>query len=303
MFMRSTLTDLYLGKLANIREVNFNNYKDWPEQFSKYFSVEGTNRSFENYTGVSGLGLMTEVDEAEDIDSDQPIQLYDKKLTPVKYGLAVEHTREAMDDDEHGIVVKQGALLSRAARQTEEILAAAIADGSHDTYTSADGSYIHVATHPLGGGGTGSNLLSAATDLSITGIEGMINLLEATTDDRGLQIQAIGKKLVVNKTDQFALETYLNSPDDPTTADRSTNPIGGYPLGGEVWYYLTDTDKWYMWSDVAMDVPGWIFLRRQPFDLGHDVNERNQTAVTVATTRFTLGVVEWRGTVASLGTS
>lgn len=303
MLFRSQFSDLYLGLLPNLRAVVFNNYNRWPLQLSQFFSMESTTNVFENYTGVGPLGLFQQRGEGVDVALDDMFQLYEKKLTPVSYGLGVEHTRELLDDDKFGIFNRLGELLATSSMISKEILAAAFMDGSHDTYTSADGSYIHAANHPIGGGAStsGDNVLTTSSDLSQTSIQSMMTKLENTVDDRGNPAPIFGNKVVVPRVKRYLIDQLLKSPDDPTTADRGINPLRQDSLSWTSNSYLSDQNAWYIWSDFAMQTEGWIWLTRQAFDLDHDINVQAQTAISVATERYTYGVVDWRGTVKSTG--
>lgn len=303
MLFRTQFSDLFLGLLPNLRAIIFNRYNRWPMQFAPQFDMQSTDRSFENYTGVGPLGLHQQRNEGTDIALDDMYQLYDKKLTPVSYGLGVEHTREVIDDDKFGVFNRLGELLATSSMLTKEILAAALADGSHDTYTSADGSFIHAATHPIGPGAaaTGNNILTTSSDLSMTSLQNMLLKLEDTVDDRANPAPIFGNRVVVPRALRFLLRTLIVSEDDPTTADRSTNPLGDDSLQRATWSYLTDDDAWYVWSDYAKETEGWTWLTRQEFDLDHDINVRAQTAISVSTERYTYGVIDWRGTAKATG--
>jgi hypothetical protein len=245
---------------------------------------------------------MSEVGEGVDIPSDSQRQLYDKKLSPGKYGLAVKHTKELLDGDKFGVFTKSGQSLATACQLTKEILAADIADnadtGSAAIYKSADGVNIFSASHPIdGGASTDSNLLTSS-DLSITTIQNAMNALEETVDDRGLPLLIQGDVIVVPLAKRFLAAQLIKSTDDPTTADRAVTSLVDVSLTYKTWKYLTSTTSWYLMSTVtAGEAPGWIWLTRQPFELDHDVNVLNQTAWTVASERFARGVIQWRGWV------
>jgi hypothetical protein len=288
-----------------MRYVAFNQYMEYAPQFSKYWSVQGTTDPFNNYTGVSPLGVPDVVDERDPIPLDRPQQLYDKKLQPLKYGLGVELSRETMDDDKFGIFTQMGTLLAKAFRYSDEILAADVADNSHLTtsssYTSADGSAIHSTTHPIdGGAATASNRLATNADLSMSSLNTLQRLMEETPDDRGNLTMVIANELVVPTELRHIAATLIRSSDDPDTTDRSVSPLVDDSLSYSVWRHLTDPDAFFLWSDMTPGV-GWTWLVRQAFDLDDDINIRNQTSIVVATDRKDFGVMEWRGTAKSTG--
>lgn len=298
MMFRTQFGDLFLERLPILREVVFDRYRRWPVQYTQFFDVQGTDQPFENYTGISGLGLFQEVDEGTDVPVDSVRQLFDKKLQPIKYGLSVEHTRELLEDDKFGVFTKMGKLMGDMSRLSDEILAADLAEqgdtNSAALYLSADGDNIFDTAHDIDVGSTYSNLNTAA-DLSSTSLQTALINLEDTVDDRGIQMMIQGNLLVVPTDVRFKAATLVKSMDDSETADRSISPFVDDSLSYKVWRYLTDDDAWYLWSDYPRITEGWIWLNRRPLDMNHDVNVRNETAVSVATKRLIYGVVDWRG--------
>lgn len=296
--------------LSNLEEVIHDVYGRIPETFTRVFKVINTNQKFQQFTGIGPLGLMTEVGEAVDIPTDEMDQLYDKKITPIKYGSAVELTREVLDFDQFGVFEKRGSALATSAKLTKEIVAADVMDQSHNgsgaLYQSADGVNIHASTHPIDdGASTASNVLSTSSDLSMTGLQNALNQLEQTVDDRGNPILMIGNRIIVPLALRFTAHRLLRSTDDPTTADRATNPLGGAEQLPtiEVNRYLTNTIKWYLFADTAVNsTVGWIWLTNRAFNTQQDVNIRNETAIMTATEMYRPGVVDWRGSLANLGT-
>ena len=74
------------------------------------------------------------------------------------------------------------------------------------------------------------------------------------TDDRGIPIQTMAKKLIVPFALNFEAERILGSPQRPGTADNDINAqrsLGMVPGGHSVNHYLTDPDAWFLITDIA----------------------------------------------------
>ena len=107
-------------------------------------------------------------------------------------------------------------------------------------------------THPTLSG-TFRNQLAVAADLSEASLEQSIVDIAAMTDERGLKIAARGMKLIIPPQLQFTAERLMKSQGRPGTADNDVNAInsmGMIPQGYVINHYLTDTDAFFIKTDV-----------------------------------------------------
>jgi len=302
--LRGNYGDLFLQRLAILERVVHMNHERWPSQIPAVFSMESTDQPFRNYTGVSGLGTFSEVAESGLAPEDAVRQLYDKKLTPLKYMKALVHSRETMDDDKFNIFNKKNIQLADSFGQSKDILAADLFNqgdtNSAALYLAADGENIFDTAHLIDSAGTGDNLLTGA-DLSVTSLQSAFTLLRRTKDDRGLPMMMKGNKLIVPMELEFKAAQLVKSVDDSSTTDRATSSFVDQNYTYMVWDYLTDASAWGVRSNFADKTEGWIWLTRQSMDLNSDVDIRTESLVTVASERFAYGCVDWRGFVKNPG--
>jgi phage major head subunit gpT-like protein len=137
---------------------------------------------------------------------------------------------------------------------TKQVKAANILNnGFSSSYPGGDGQPLFSTAHPLVSGGTNSNEPPTAADLNETSLEAAIIQIAAWTDERGLLIAAKPRKLVVPPPLMFVATRLLETELRTATADNDINALrsmGAIPQGYTVNHYLTDTDAWFICTDV-----------------------------------------------------
>jgi hypothetical protein len=137
---------------------------------------------------------------------------------------------------------------------TKQTKAAAILNnGFSSSYLGGDGQPLFSASHPLVSGGTNSNIPPTPADLNETSLEAAVIQIAAWTDERGLLIAAKPRKLVVPPSLMFVSTRLLETELRVSTADNDINALksnGSIPEGYTVNHYLTDTDAWFLTTDV-----------------------------------------------------
>jgi hypothetical protein len=120
-------------------------------------------------------------------------------------------------------------------------------------YVGGDGVTLFSASHPLVSGGVNSNIPSTAADLNETSLENAVIQIAAWTDERGLLIAAKPKKLIVPPPLQFVATRLLQTKLRVGTTDNDINAIesnGSIPDGYTINHFLTDTNAWFLTTDV-----------------------------------------------------
>ena len=121
------------------------------------------------------------------------------------------------------------------------------------TVTGGDGESLIGNAHPLATGGTFSNVLATAADLNETSLEQSLIDIAGFVDERGLKIASQGRKMIIPKELQFTAERLMKTPQRVGTADNDINAIvsmGMVPEGYSVNNFLTDTDSFFLMTDV-----------------------------------------------------
>ena len=163
-------------------------------------------------------------------------------------------TEEAVEDNLYDSLSKRYTkALARAMAYTKQVKAASVLNnGFSSSYTGGDGQPLFSASHPLVSGGVNSNRLTAS-DLNETSLEAAVIQIAGWTDERGLLIAAKTNKLIVPPALMFVAKRLLDTELRVATADNDINALkamGAIPGGYTVNHFLTDTNAWFLTTDV-----------------------------------------------------
>ena len=237
-----------------IKKIYGDKYGQHKTEITEIFGKETSNKAYEEYQGLSGFGLAQKKPEGQPIAIDSMKQGFTTRATNVTYALGFIITRELYEDDQYDKVSSQRSrALAFSMRQTKEIVAANIINRAFTAgYTFGDGSVLCTTSHANTAGGTFSNTLAVASDLNQAALEQMAVDIANFTDDRGLKIAVMPKKLLVPPSLMFEAERILKSALEYDTANNSVNAIKSrniFPEGIAVNHYLTDTDAFFILTD------------------------------------------------------
>jgi len=168
------------------------------------------------------------------------------------------------------------------------------------TFKTGDGVSLINASHPTIAG-TFSNTLSTAADLNETSLEQAMIDIAALTDERGLRIAARGMKMIVPSALQFTAERLTKSPGRVGTADNDINAfksMGMVPQGYRVNHFITDSDSWYIITDVPN---GMKYFDRAPLKTAMEGDFDTGNVRYKARERYSFGCSDPRGIYASPG--
>lgn len=297
---RTILPDFFLSRLANLELIINDRYMTFPRVMPVIFNEETVKGSIFQTSGYSGLGLFSEVGEGADIQTDDPVQGYDAKFTPLKHGSGYKLTEEMEDDDLDAIAKDYTFHLANSELQTQETQAAALFNNGFSGGTAIpNGQQFFSASHPLAkAGGTDRNQPSTSADLSITSLEqAMIDMADWVTE-AGLKI-AIRPRILLIPTELWWLsQRLLNSEQLPQSANNDINPARDFVTPIK-WEYLTDTDAWFLGSEKSDHKLTWAWKKKSRF--GQQFNERNQTLEVYRSYRSIALVADYRGWYGSAG--
>jgi phage major head subunit gpT-like protein len=181
-------------------------------------------------------------------------------------------TEEAIEDNLYdSLSARYTKALARAMAYTKQVKAAAtLNNGFNAAFTGGDGVALFSNAHPLTSGGTNSNIPSVASDLNETSLENAVIQIAAWTDERGLLIAARPMKLVVPPSLQFVATRLLETEQRVGTADNDINALknnGSIPQGYTINHFLTDTNAWFLTTDVPNGLKHFV---RTPMSTGMD---------------------------------
>ena len=277
-------------------------YGEYSTEYNKLFDTFKSTKAFEEDVGVSSFGLAVVKPEGAAIQMDSERQAFITRYSHVVYALGFIITREIMEDDQYDVVGQRKAQgLAYSMRQTKEVVAANVYNRAfNSSYTGGDGKELLATDHPNFAGGTWANELTTAADLSEAALEQACIDIAGFTNDRGLLIAAKPKTLIIPRQLMFEAKRILGSDGQVYSADNTLNAIKTMGMIPEVVvnHYLTDTDAWFIKTDVPHGMKH--FERRaDSFDMDNDFDTEN--AKFKATARYSFGWTDPRGLFGSPG--
>ncbi len=278
-------------------------YDEHEVQYTSLFDTNTSRRAFEEDMSISGFGLAQVKPEGQAINYDTMQQGFLTRYSHVVYALGFVITQEVYDDDLYDVVGKRNAKsLAFSMRQTKEIVGANVYNRAfNSSYTGGDGVELISAVHPNYAGGTFSNTLATAADLSEASLEQSCIDLMDYTNDRGLQINVMPRCLIIPTELSFEAYRIMNSQLRISTADNDPNALremGKFPEGIKVNNYLTDSDAFFIRTSVG---DGMKYFERKGDDFGLDNDFDTSNAKFKASGRYSFGWSDARGIFASPG--
>jgi len=181
--------------------------------------------------------------------------------------------------------------LARAMAYTKQVKAAAILNSAFDpAVTYGDGVELCSTAHPLVSGGTNSNEPATGADLNETSLEASVIQIANWTDERGLLIASKPRKLIVPPDLQFVATRLLETELRVNTADNDINALrsmGSIPEGYAVNHYLTDTNAWFLLTDIPNGLKHFV---RTPMQTSMDADFDTGNSRYKARERYSFGV-------------
>jgi len=230
-------------------------YARYENEHAEIFVTESSDRAFEEEVMLSGFANAPTKQEGAAVVFDQANEAFTARYTHETVALAFAITEEAIEDNLYDrLAGRYTRALARSMSHTKQVKAAAVLNNAQiTTVLGGDGVPLISASHPLSNGGTFSNVLATAADLNETSLEQMLIDIAGFVDERGLRIAAQGRKMIIPKELQFTAERILKSPLRVGTADNDINAManmGMVPEGYRVNHFLTDTDSFFLITDV-----------------------------------------------------
>ena len=229
-------------------------YKNYANEHEEIFSKENSDRAFEEEVMLSGFGNAQVKAEGQGVSFDDAQETFTARYTHETIALAFAITEEAVEDNLYDrLASRYTKALARSMSNTKQVKAANVLNNAFDnTYKGGDGKELCATDHPILAGSF-KNELTTSADLNETSLEQALIDIAAMVDERGLKIAAKGNKMIIPSALQFTAERLMKSAGRVGTADNDINAVksmGMVPQGYVVNNFLTDTDAWFIRTDV-----------------------------------------------------
>jgi hypothetical protein len=231
-------------------------YNRYDNEHAEIYDTESSDRAFEEEVMLSGFAGAPVKQEGAGVVFDQANETFTARYTHNTVALAFAITEEAIEDNLYDkLAGRYTKALARSMSHTKQVTAASVLNNAQKSsgYNGGDGVPLISNAHPLATGGTFSNVLATASDLNETSLEQSLINISGFVDERGLKIALSGRKMIIPKELQFTAERLMKSPLRTGTADNDINALramGMVPEGYRINHFLTDTDSFYILTDV-----------------------------------------------------
>ena len=278
-------------------------YKRYENQHAEIYVQESSDRAFEEEVMLSGFANANVKSEGQGISYDEAQETFTARYTNETIALAFAITEEAIEDNLYDrIASRYTKALARSMSNAKEVKAVnplinGLPSGSFKT---GDAVTLFSTEHPTIAG-VSSNTLATAADLNETSLEQALIDIAAMTDERGLKIAAKGMKMIIPSNTQFTAERLFKSQGRVGTADNDINAVksmGMIPQGYRVNNFLTDTDAWYVITDVPN---GMKMFNRAPLTTAMEGDFDTGNVRYKARERYVFGCSDPRGIYGSPG--
>ena len=275
-------------------------YNRYDNESAEIYVTESSDRAFEEEVMLSGFANADVKAEGQGVSYDEAQETYTARYTMETIALAFAITEEAIEDNLYDrLSSRYTKALARSMSNAKQVKAAAPLNNGLPSVTtgkfiSGDGANLFSTSHSTIAGNV-KNTLTTQADLNETSLEQSLIDIAAMTDERGLRIAAKGVKMIVPSANQFNAERLMKSQGRTQTADNDINAInsmGMIPQGYRVNHFLTDSDSFYIITDVPN---GMKHFERTPLTTSMEGDFDTGNVRYKARERYVYGVSDFRG--------
>ena len=273
-------------------------YKQYENQHAEIYTTESSDRAFEEEVMLSGFAQAQVKAEGQGVSFDNAQETFTARYTHETVALAFAITEEAIEDNLYDrLASRYTKALARSMSNAKQVKAVEpLINGlpGVNTFLSGDGESLFGVAHPTIAG-TFQNTLTTQADLNETSLEQSLIDIGQMTDERGLRVAARGVKMIIPSELQFTAERLMKSQGRTGTADNDINAIvsmGMVPQGYRVNNFLTDTDSFYIITDVPN---GMKMFDRAPIKTAMEGDFDTGNVRYKARERYSFGVSDPRG--------
>jgi len=280
-------------------------YKRYENQHAEIYTTESSDRAFEEEVMLSGFANAQVKPEGQGVSFDEAQETYTARYTHDTIALAFAITEEAIEDNLYDrIASRYTKALARSMSNAKQVKAVTPLNNglsSVASFKSGDGVSLFSTNHTTVSGTAVKNTLTTQADLNETSLEQGLIDIAGMTDERGLRVAARGVKMIIPSANQFNAERLMKSPGRTGTADNDINALknlGMVPQGYRVNHFVTDTDAWYIITDIPN---GMKYFDRAPLKTAMEGDFDTGNVRYKARERYSFGCSDPRGIYASPG--
>jgi hypothetical protein len=279
-------------------------YKRYENEHEQIFSIETSDRAFEEEVMLTGFGSAPVKTEGAGVQYDTALESFTARYTHETVAMAFALTEEAVEDNLYDrLSGRYTKAMARSMSFTKQVKAASVLNNGFTggNYAGGDGVALFSTAHPTALSSNYANTPAVPADLNETSLEQALIDIAAFIDERGLKVALTGRKMIVPKELQFTAERLMKSTLRTGTADNDVNAIksmGMLPEGYSVNHYLTDVNAWFIITDAPN---GLKMFERSPIKTAFEGDFDTGNVRYKARERYSFGWSDPRGAYGSPG--
>lgn len=277
-------------------------YEKHPAEYSQIFDVRKSKMAYEEIIRTTSFGYAPEKSQGGATSFTSHSQGDTTRFTNVAYSLGAIVTYEEMQDNLYkSRGMDRAAMLAFSMRTTKETVHANILNRAfNSSYTGGDGVELCSTAHPTAAGNV-SNELATPADISEASLEDLLIQIMQAKNYEGLPIRIMGDCLIVHPSDAFEAHRIVKSTLQNDTSNNAVNAVrsmGLLPKGIVVNHYLTDSDAWFIKTNVDN---GLVSFEREGIRFTRDNDFDTDNAKMKAYERYVPGWADYLGLYGSAG--
>ena len=281
-------------------------YKRYENEHEQIFSIETSDRAFEEEVMLTGFGSAPVKTEGAGVQYYTALESFTARYTHETVAMAFALTEEAVEDNLYDrLSGRYTKAMARSMSFTKQVKAASVLNNGFTAgnYAGGDGVALFSTAHPTALSSNYANTPAVPADLNETSLEQALIDIAAFIDERGLKVALTGRKMIVPKELQFTAERLMKSTLRTGTADNDVNAIksmGMLPEGYSVNHYLTDVNAWFIITDAPN---GLKMFQRSPIKTAFEGDFDTGNVRYKARERYSFGWSDPLGIFGSPGSS
>lgn len=279
-------------------------YDQHAKEYEDLYEIKTSDKAYEQDVQITPFGMAPLKPQGSPVTYDGEIQGAITTYQHLAYALGYIVTYEELRDNLYKEVATRRAQSNAfSMTQTIENVAAFLYNNAFTTtfFTTGDGAALVSTSHVNATGGTFSNALSPAADLSEAALEDLTIQIMGFQNDTGQMINVMPESLHIPRQEWYNANRILNSVLQSDSANNNINVLkatNAFPKGLKMNHYFTSAHAWFIRTNVPNGMT--FFWRDEPmFDQDNDFDTKNAKAASYM--RFSVGCTDPRGIAGSNG--
>ena len=279
-------------------------YNEHATEYTDLYDIQDSEKAYEQDVQVTGFGLAPVKAQGAGVSYDTELQGIITTYTHLAYALGYTVTyEEGRDNLYEEVSMRRAKTNAFSVNQTIETAAAFLYNNAFSStyFTTGDSVALCSTAHVNASGGTYSNELSPAADLSETSLEDVCVQIMGTTNDRGNYINLMPQSLHISRQEWFNANRILKSVLQSDSANNNINVLkatNAFPGGLKLNHYFTNASNWFIRTNCPAGMKG--FWRKKP-ELTKDNDFGTKNALAATYFRMSVGCTDPLGIFGSEG--